>query len=105
MTDATDDGVSLRHDVTAALIECHRENRLAQFLQDGATLAQLGEVLARKLAPMIGGRYIPKWDERPARDAAVCHAFTGRNHAEVMRQFGISRRLLYSILARKRKAT
>jgi Mor family transcriptional regulator len=34
---------------------------------------------------------------------AVWQAFTGRNHLEVMKKFEISRRLLYSILARRRK--
>ena len=64
----------------------------------------LAAELARDLAPRIGGRYLPKRDEaqRRKRNAAVVAAFTGRNHAEVMRQFQISRRLLFSILAQAR---
>lgn len=106
MTDATEEGASLRHDMTCILLECHRDRNLAGFLCDGVdgkALAQFGELLARKLGPLIGGRYVPKRDERAARDAAVWKAFTGRNHAEVLRHFSISRRLLYSILARKRR--
>lgn len=92
--------------MTLIVMECHRDR-----LGDGvfrpdvqqAALADLAALLARRLAPLIGGRYIPKRDERAARDLAVWQAFTGRNHKEVMREFEISRRLLYSILARRRK--
>lgn len=59
--------------------------------------------LSSRLGLRIGGRYVPKMDYRAARDASVWKAFNGRNHAEVMKQFSISRRLLYSILARQRK--
>lgn len=33
---------------------------------------------------------------------SVTQRFNGRNHTELMREFGISRRLLYAILARRR---
>ena len=105
MTDAIDDGTTLRHDVTCILLECHRDRGLHNLFRPGTTQAdmnELAEVVARRLAPMIGGRYVPKRDERAARDKAVFQRFNGRNHQEVMREFGISRRLLYSILARKR---
>lgn len=71
-----------------------------------ADLRKLAEIVAEKLRPRIGGRYIPKMadrEEREARNAAVCEAFTGRNHAQVMKRFNISRRLLYSILASRRR--
>lgn len=63
--------------------------------------------MARRLAPRIGGRYVPKRgdsDARAKRDAAVWQAWNGRNGAQIMRDFAISRRLLYSILSRMRKA-
>ena len=41
---------------------------------------------------------------RAKRDAAVWQAWNGRNGAQIMRDFAISRRLLYSILSRMRKA-
>lgn len=105
LTDAIDDGVTLRHDMTCILIECHRDSGMHGIFHPLATSEQverLAEMLALRLAPMIGGRYIPKRDERAARDQAVWKRFNGRNHAEVMREFSISRRLLYSILARRR---
>lgn len=105
LTDAIDDGATLRHDVTCILIECHRDNGMHGIFHPLATSEQverLAEMMALRLAPMIGGRYIPKRDERAARDQAVWQRFNGRNHAEVMREFSISRRLLYSILARRR---
>lgn len=106
MNDVLDDSVSLRNDVAYILIECHRDRNLAKLFAgdvDAATLTRFAEQMARRLGAMIGGRYVPKQDNRPARDAAVWAAFTGRNHADVMREFSISKRLLYSILARKRR--
>lgn len=97
---------SLCHDVTCVLIQCHRDRQGDGIFNERAsaeTLGQFAAVVARRLAPMIGGRYIPKRDARAERDAAVWHAFTGRNHQDVMRQFSISRRLLYSILSRRRR--
>ena len=105
LTDAIDEGATLRHDVTCILIECHRDSGLHDVFHPMATrqeVERLAELMARRLGPLIGGRYVPKRDERAARDRAVWQRFNGRNHAEVMREFGISRRLLYSILARRR---
>lgn len=97
---------SLCHDITCVLIQCHRDRQGDGIFNErtsAKTLGQFAAVVARRLAPMIGGRYIPKRDVRAERDAAVWQAFNGRNHKEVMAHFCISRRLLYSILARKRK--
>lgn len=105
LTDAIDEGATLRHDVTCILIECHRDSGLHDVFHPMATrqeVERLAELMARRLGQLIGGRYVPKRDERAARDRAVWQRFNGRNHAEVMREFGISRRLLYSILARRR---
>lgn len=96
---------TLRQDVLCILVECHRDRGLSVFREDVGREAidALADAVARRLGPRIGGRYVPKRDERAARDAAVWAAFTGRNFEEVRRQFGISRRLLYSILARRRR--
>lgn len=102
----TDDAASLRQDVAVILLECHRDQRAAGVFHPGVTgesLHALAAVMARLLGPLIGGRYVPKRDDRAARDAEVWQAFTGANHLEVQRRFGISRRLLYSILSRKRR--
>lgn len=113
MTDATEpqpegEAATLRQDVACILIECHRDRVGDGIFHANATgyaLAQFAAHIARRLAPLIGGRYVPKGDTRRAeRDAAVWQAFNGRNHPDVMREFCISRRLLYSILARKRRA-
>ena len=99
----SEDSATLRHDVHCILVECHRD-RGATALRHDATaeaIAALSDLVARRLGPRIGGRYVPKRDERAVRDAAVWQAFTGKNHAEVLRKFSISRRLLYSILARR----
>ena len=105
-TAPADDSATLCHDVACILIQCHRDRTPPQlFAQDidRAALEQFAALMARRLGPLIGGRYVPKRDDRAARDAAVWAAFTGRNREEVMRSFGISRRLLYSILSRKRR--
>ena len=111
MTDAIDDGATLRHDVTCILIECHRDRGLHDVFHPMATrqeVERLAEMMALRLGLLIGGRYVPKGEhrlgaeERRKRDHAVWQRFNGRNHAEVMREFGISRRLLYAILAKRR---
>lgn len=103
VVDEAEETASLRSDVHCILKECHRDRGLSVFRDgvDGEAIAALAEVVARRLAPRIGGRYMPKRDARAARDAAVWKAWNGRNREDVMRQFGISRALLYSILARR----
>lgn len=102
-----DDNATLCAEVLCILIDCHRDRGLTAMRPDapGAAIKALAEAVARRLAPRIGGRYVPKRDARAARDAAVWTAFNGRNHGDVMREFGISRRLLYSILSRRRSMT
>ena len=105
-TPLDDEAATLRDDVCCILLECHRDRGL-QALHGGASndaIRQLADAVARRLAPRIGGRYVPKRDARALRDAAVWKAWNGRNGAEVMLEFKISRRLLYSILSRMRKA-
>jgi Mor family transcriptional regulator len=100
-----EDGATLRHDMRCILVECHRDRSLAA-LRDNVQpedIDALADAVARRLAPRIGGRYVPKRDDRAVRDAAVWARFNGRNHKDVMREFSISRRLLYSILARRRR--
>lgn len=104
-----DEAATLQDDVRCILLECHRDRGL-QALHSAATseaLHQLADAVARRLAPRIGGRYVPKRgdsDARAKRDVAVWQAWNGRNGAQIMREFSISRRLLYSILSRMRKA-
>lgn len=100
------DPESLRHDMHCILLQCYRDRPgIDIFLPTAsqADITSLAAQMARRLGPLIGGRYIPKRDDRAARDAAVWQAFDGRNHKDVMRQYNISRRLLYAILSRKRR--
>ena len=106
----SEDSATLRQDVHCILVECHRD-RGATALRPDATaeaIAALSEMVARRLGPRIGGSYFPKgsykgWRERAERDAAIWAEFNGRNHQDVMRKFTISRRLLYSILSRRKR--
>lgn len=106
-----DEAATLRADVHCILLECHRDRHFLALRDQVApeALEALAGAVATRLAPRIGGRYVPKgqyregWQIREQRDAAVWQAFNGRNHREVMGQFGISRRLLYSILSRRRR--
>ena len=105
-----DEAATLRDDVRCILLECHRDRGL-QALHGGASsdaIHQLADAVARRLAPRIGGRYVPKRgdsDARAKRDAAVWQAIrSGRNVQKIMRDFGISQRLYYNIKARMRKA-
>lgn len=101
-----DTSLTLHHDVSIALCECRLNRRTSGAFNPSLTnqtLDDLTNMMACLLRPMIGGRYVPKRDERAVRDAAVWQAFTGRNHAQVMQDFKISRSLLYAILARRLK--
>ena len=100
-----DQGQTLRQDVLSVLIECQRERGASLLRQDltPASINVLADELARRLAPRIGGRYVTKADERAMRDAAIIAMFNGRNHRQLMADFGISRALLYSILSRRRR--
>ena len=105
-----DEAATLRDDVRCILLECHRDRALQAVLHSAATtdaIHQLADAVARRLAPRIGGRYVPKgqyrdgWQMRAQRDAAVWKAFNGRNRLEVMREFRISKALFYNIISRK----
>lgn len=108
LTDATDVGTALRHDVCQALLAYSGEMPGGGLLgrrlsQAEATL--LAAELAYRLGPMVGGRYVTLADMRAERDAAIWREFTGRNHASLMRKFKVSKALLYSILARRRRGS
>ena len=97
---------SLCHDVSTILIQCHRDRQGDGIFAPGIAhedLSAFAQIMARRLAPMIGGRYIPKHNGRAARDSAVWGSFTGNNREAVMRQFRISRALFYSIMSRRPK--
>lgn len=109
MTDVIDSNLSLQNDVECILFECHRDRPglFAAGVSEDA-LAALADRVARQLGPLIGGRYVShryamERMEKARRDAAVWGAFTGANYAELMRRFGLSRRLVYSIIAQQRK--
>jgi len=91
------------------LLECHRD-RPGMFAQDMTreVLAALASRVAVQLGPLISGRYVShryamEQMQREQRNDAVWRAFTGNNYAELMRRFGLSRRLVYAIIAQKRK--
>lgn len=101
------DPVSLRHDVVTILMDCHRDRRTGSIFRNDVSIeeiAAMGEFMSRRLGLTLGGHYVPKRDARAARDSAVWRAFNGSNQKDVIRDFKISKRLLYNILARKRRA-
>lgn len=115
-TDAEIDGgpapdPSLQLDVAMVLVECHRDRWGDGVFREGLSrqhLEAFAAILARRLAPRIGGRYVPKRTERDRiaeRDEQVAQALaSGSTPRQVMREFSISRRLLYAIQARRRRA-
>ena len=111
MNDATENNVTLCKDVECILLECHRD-RPGVFAAGvtGELLSALAHKVAGQLGPLIAGRYVSsRYAMAQAaiaeRDCAVCAAFTGQNHAELMRKFGLSRLLVYAILGRKRRGS
>lgn len=67
----------------------------------------VGLEVARCIAEHWGGQYIYflKDDNfiRPSRDQQIYDEFTGNNHSELVRKYGISLQWLYSIIKYKRK--
>ena len=109
MTDVIDSSLSLQADVACILLDCHRDRPglFAVGVSEDA-LTALADRVARQLGPLIGGRYVShryamERMERAQRDAAVWAAFTGDNYPALQRRFGLSRRLVYSIIAQQRK--
>ena len=62
-------------------------------------LRSLSTTMARLLARRIGGRYVAFVEDRARRNATILSAWNKRNREEVMKRFGISRRLFYSIIS------
>lgn len=90
----------LQQDLQAALREGLREQGADAPHITAEQLRALSGTMARLLARRIGGRYVAFVEDRARRDAAVLQAWNGRNRAEVMQRFGISRALFYNILSR-----
>lgn len=100
----TQEGMGLRHDLRCILMEVSMDRGIFSVAPNREHIEAMADTMARRLAPRLGGRYIPKAAypsraDRAARDAAICAAFNGRNHAQLMREFDVSRRLVYAILA------
>ena len=109
MTDVIDSSLSLQNDVECILMDCRRDHQhlFAAGVTDDA-LTRLADRVARQLGPLIGGRYVShryamQKMEIARRDAQVWDAFTGDNYEALRRRFGLSRRLVYSIVAQQRK--
>jgi Mor family transcriptional regulator len=82
------------------------EQTLGQIAADPAADPAL--VIVEALRFRFGGSllYIPKGDkmDRATRDAELCAAFTGRNHRELSRRYGLTVSQVYGIIAAHRKA-
>lgn len=106
-TRITQDHPTLCADIAAVFTEALRDKTVAGFFRADLTEQQRRHLVAWssiRVAMRVGGRYIPKKaDDRALRNAAVVQAFTGNNHADLMRDFRISRRLVYNIVARVRR--
>lgn len=96
------ESASLQHDMACILLEYTRDRPDGGVI--GRRLAEreakaLAAELAHRLAPRIGGRYLPKRDEKSKRNRAAMEMFDGQNRDAVMKAFGISKRVFYRILA------
>lgn len=87
------------------LADCIQET-LGQIAADPAVHPALAIVEAIRFR--FGGSllYIPKGAamDRATRDVELCAAFTGCNHRELARRYGLSVSKVYDILAAHRKA-
>jgi Mor family transcriptional regulator len=107
LTAEAEEAGALQHDVLCILMRFHRQQGL-QSLRFDATQEDLKADAARlsvELGAAIGGRYVPKRDLRAetlaARNQAIYAMWNGTNRIEVMRHFGISRRLFYMVIAQE----
>ena len=86
------------------LATCIHET-LGQIADDPAISPAL--VIVEGIRARFGGSmlYIPKGakPDRAARDAELRAAFTGRNHRELARRYGLSVKSVYGIVAAHRK--
>ena len=110
MTEETkDQGTVLRHELACILLN-YTMDRPGGGLMGKRLTREEASTLAAELSPYMAplvsatSRVVRMADVKAERDSAVWRMFRGNNHAEVMRKFTISRRLLQSILARKRRS-
>lgn len=111
MTAETEDntGTVLRHELACILLN-YTMDRPGGGLMGKRLTREEASTLAAELSPYMAplvsatSRVVRMADVKAERDSAVWRMFRGNNHAEVMRKFTISRRLLQSILARKRRS-
>lgn len=107
LIDETEDS-SLRHDFACILLEYSRDRPPSppgkEWMPEQEA-HRLAEHLETVLRLRSGGRYLQKRNEaiRRRRNAAIVAAFNGKNHAELIRKFNVSPRLLQYILAEARR--
>lgn len=70
---------------------------------DESEIKEAAEEMARLLALRIGGSYWPNEYKRQSRDAQAMALFNGKNKAEVMERFGMSKSNFYRVLEKHRK--
>lgn len=101
LTAEADEAATLQHDVFCILLNFHRQHGLRSIRSDVSEdeIRADSTVISRALGPRIGGRYVPVRDERAERNAAIVAMFNGTNRDQVLRHFGVSRRLFYRVIA------
>lgn len=97
MSAGDDKAAAMRNEITSAIREATGlHERFANELSD--------EILSRLMTRWGGDRlHVPACD-RAARDEAIRADFNGRNHDEVCRRHGISRRTLYRLIGERGQA-
>lgn len=65
-----------------------------------SSAAELAPVLFKHLQLAWGGSevYVPVFNQRPTRDAAIRAAFNGRNLVQVCQQFGVTPTTVYRVV-------
>lgn len=106
LTAADEEAGALQHDVFCVLMRLRRQSNLPAITPDlsEAELRAYAAKLANALGAAIGGRYVLKTldaEQRAARNQAIYSMWNGSNRNEVMRHFGISRRLFYMVISQE----
>ena len=89
-----DNAVAIRNDVVRLFCQA-----LGLHEQDALILA---DEIVLQVAKRLSGVHIPAGTIKAARNAAIRRDFTGRNHAELARKYGLTVSMIYKILCNNR---
>lgn len=94
---------SSAHEILMEIAAAAADVLITEAGMDAQLAAYVGRRIMRKIVEVSGGcaLYIPKatWQQRTERNQALVREFTGTNHRDLARKYGISVAHVYRVLA------